>query len=103
MVLLCGPRIKTAAFRASAIGNPPFERGMGTLSSFGCELRTSTKGVRHVLRRATGILLINLGLCERAQEGRNIPSAEKGVWSREAVCLCLKEVSSENGLGDASF
>jgi hypothetical protein len=76
---------------------------MGTLSSFGCEFRASTKEVRHVLRRATGIPLINLGLCERVQEGHNILNAEKGGWSREAEFLRLKKVSSENGLGDTSF
>jgi hypothetical protein len=64
MVLLCDPRIKTSAFRASGIGNPPFERGMGTLSNFGCELRTSTKEVRHVFATCNRISLINFGLCE---------------------------------------
>jgi hypothetical protein len=49
------------------------------------------------LRCATGSFLTNLGLYERAQQGHNIPNAEKGIWSREV------EFSSENGLGDASL
>jgi hypothetical protein len=49
------------------------------------------------LRCATGISLTSLGLCERAQQGHNIPNAEKGGWSREV------EFSSENRLGDASL